>query len=277
MTTWADTGFDFQKRRSAGRRRPRSSSSLAAAIMCFPPLGRSCGTPAFTHRRRYGRDRRSAENEGRDDFPRSSESKRRRTIFLHASQYRATLPQQQRRLRSQILGCRAVNDRRSRRRVEDVPIVRVFLPKSRPPSSNGLRLRPSPAVMTLKSGFQMVAGARFVQARTTELRKFWVGLAIIDARLEKMDFRFRRKSGLAADITAGRLYRSSLNCGSSGRMSADPGEADLILEPGGKRVVGVGQLKSDADRGARRIEHLIDDGHDRRVLATDLRRRPGSL
>jgi hypothetical protein len=100
------------------------------------------------------------------------------------SQYRATLPQQQRRLRSQILGCRAVNDRRSRRRVEDVPIVRVFLPKSRPPSSNGLRLRPSPAVMTLKSGFQMVAGARFVQARTTELRKFWVGLAIIDARLE---------------------------------------------------------------------------------------------
>src|SRR5262245_3232727 len=59
--------------------------------------------------------------------------------------------------------------------------------------------------------------------------------------------------------------------GSSGRMSADPGEADLTLEPSGKRVVGVGQLKSDADRGAGRIEHLIDDGHDRSVLATDLR------
>src|SRR5262245_58040873 len=92
----------------------------------------------------------------------------------------------------------------------------------------------------------------------------------------RMDFRFRRKSSLAADITAGRLYRSPLIpavliAGSSGRMSADPGETDLALEPGGKRVVRIWQLKSDANRGAGRIEHLIDDGHDRSVLATDLR------
>jgi hypothetical protein len=53
--------------------------------------------------------------------------------------------------------------------------------------------------------------------------------------------------------------------------SAHPGEANLALEACGKRVVGVGQLKPDANRAAGGVKHLIDHRHDCSVLATNFR------
>ena len=53
--------------------------------------------------------------------------------------------------------------------------------------------------------------------------------------------------------------------------SAHPGKTNLALEARGKRVVGVWQFKTDADRAAGSIEDLIDHGYNCSVLATNFR------
>src|SRR5712671_6205861 len=51
------------------------------------------------------------------------------------------------------------------------------------------------------------------------------------------------------------------------RILADPVESNLTLQPGGKRIVRVGDLETHANRTARCVEDMIDDGNGRSIPA----------